>query len=84
MRTIELWAGYTSRGKKDERPTVVAAQRMLAYAGFADQRSVDGACASDGWFGPGTNAATLSFQSANGLVADGVIGNKTWKKLEGL
>ncbi len=84
MRTIELWAGYESKGKKDERPTVVAAQRMLAYDGFADQRSVDGACASDGWFGPGTDAATKDFQTFHGLAPDGVIGPNTWKKLEGL
>ncbi len=84
MRTIELWAGYQSKGKKDERPTVVAGQRMLAYDGFADQRTVDGSCASDGWFGSGTDAATKDFQTFHGLTPDGVIGPKTWKKLEGL
>ena len=83
MRTIGLWSGYQSKGKKDERPSVIAAQGMLAYHGHADKRSVDGACASDGWFGPGTVTATKSFQLARGLTPDGVIGDKTWKQLEG-
>ena len=83
MRQIELWSGYASKGKQDERPTVVAAQRMLAYHDFADQRTVDGACSSDGWFGAGTTASTKDFQQSRGLTPDGVIGEKTWKALEG-
>ncbi len=36
----------------------------------------------DGQFGPGTLSATKTFQSRNGLVVDGVIGDKTWYKLK--
>ena len=35
----------------------------------------------DGIFGGGTNNAVLSFQTANGLVADGIVGQNTWRTL---
>ena len=33
---------------------------------------------ADGNFGYGTRTAAMNFQKANGLVADGVVGNLTW------
>ena len=39
---------------------------------------------ADGDFGPLTKQAVINFQYANGLVADGVVGVKTWAKLLGL
>ncbi|MBT2492067.1 peptidoglycan-binding protein [Streptomyces sp. ISL-96] len=35
----------------------------------------------DGIFGTKTEAAVKWFQVKNGLSADGIVGNKTWKKL---
>ena len=35
----------------------------------------------DGIFGIGTNKAVMSFQKSNGLVADGIVGQNTWRKL---
>lgn len=35
----------------------------------------------DGDFGPKTEAAVKDYQKRNGLVADGIVGEKTWKSL---
>jgi putative chitinase len=38
---------------------------------------------ADGEFGPKTESAVKSWQTANGLVSDGVVGNTTWSKMFG-
>lgn len=50
-------------------------QQALKNAGFYDG-------AIDGKIGPATRDAIRSFQVANGLEADGVVGRKTWDKLK--
>jgi putative chitinase len=37
-----------------------------------------------GNFGPATEAAVKAFQTKNGLVADGIVGDGTWNKIMGL
>ena len=35
----------------------------------------------DGIFGSGTEKAVISFQKSNGLIADGIVGKNTWRKI---
>lgn len=53
---------------------VVLMQTLLAKAGSTLE--------IDGIFGIGTLTAVKSFQKKNGLVVDGIVGPKTWAKLE--
>jgi hypothetical protein len=53
---------------------VRAAQELMLRSGIA--------ITVDGDFGPATKSATISFQMAHGLHADGLIGPKTWAALD--
>ena len=43
-----------------------------------------GKAGADGDFGTGTASAVKKYQKAKGLTADGIVGEKTWKKLLGV
>ncbi len=51
-------------------PDVTLLQRTLQERGFSPGRV-------DGEFGPGTEAAVLAFQRSQGLLADGIVGQRT-------
>ena len=53
---------------------VVRLQQILNTAGV-------GPLAEDGTFGPKTDTAVRTFQGNVGLVADGIVGPKTWAQL---
>ncbi len=55
-------------------PDVRALQQALRRAGH-------GAVQPDGVFGPATRDAVLAFQRAQGLLADGMVGARTWARL---
>jgi len=56
-------------------PDVQEVQEKLNDAGH-------GPVDTDGIYGPGTAAAVKRFQAANGLTADGIVGEQTWAALE--
>lgn len=49
-------------------------QTLMADVGFFAGKK-------DGDFGPRTEEAVISFQSANGLIMDGIVGPSTWAEL---
>jgi len=53
---------------------VLMLQTRLAHYGYDPQ-------GLDGFFGPLTERAVISFQEQNGLTPDGVVGPQTWSKL---
>ncbi|MGA0617709.1 N-acetylmuramidase domain-containing protein [Paracoccus sp. KR1-242] len=65
---------YPKIGLGSRNPAVRQAQERLLLLGF-DPNGVDGI------FGAGTRAAVIAFQKSRGLVADGIIGPKTWAAL---
>ena len=56
---------------------VKAVQRMLYAIGHYNSTI-------DGQFGSLTESAVKAYQQANGLTADGIVGQKTWNKLLGV
>jgi peptidoglycan hydrolase-like protein with peptidoglycan-binding domain len=55
-------------------PEVKQLQQRLQQQGFNPG-------ATDGNFGVATKAAVIAYQQAKGIVADGIVGAKTWTTL---
>ena len=64
------------KGSKGD--TVKALQKQLMALGYDVGKK-----GADGDFGTDTLAAVKAFQKANGLKDDGIVGEATWKALEG-
>jgi hypothetical protein len=64
--------GHRELSKGDSGADVKALQEALISLGFSC-----GKWGADGEFGKATKSAVIAFQTANNLVADGVVGNKT-------
>lgn len=80
--SVYLGQNYVTRNNLANYPTlrtgsqgnfVYLLQYILSQNGFS--LSVDGV------FGPNTANAVQSFQTANGLTSDGIVGNNTWRTL---
>ncbi len=65
---------HTLLRRGDRGAEVRYLQELLMYAGYP--------VATDGDFGPATEAAVKEFQAASGLVPDGEVGPLTWQALE--
>jgi len=72
--TLSNLVGTVRQGDRNE---AVRAAQFLLRNKFGMNIAVDGV------FGPQTRDATLAFQRAHGLSADGVIGPNTWRTLFG-
>ncbi|MFI1352535.1 protein kinase [Streptomyces sp. NPDC020898] len=70
------YSGNGSTALGDQGKKVTQAQCILAKRGYDI-----GSAGVDGNFGESTEAAVLSFQSAKGLDADGIVGKSTWAAL---
>ena len=74
MAEVSPAAGYPTLKQGDKGPMVERVQVLLQAAGF-DPGPVDGI------YGTRTKAAAAAWQRTVGLVADGIIGPKSWAKL---
>ena len=63
-----------SKGDKGDKVRVL--QELLRGKGYDL-----GTYGADGDFGATTHRRVVGFQAANGLTADGIVGEKTWRKL---
>ena len=77
--TSKKEVGISTLQKGSEGKTVKALQILLIGYGHSC-----GSSGVDGDFGSATQKAVVSYQKANGLEADGVVGPMTWAKLLGV
>ena len=75
VKPTESYPGYLIK-KGQQSQDVRKVQSRLIELGYSC-----GNCGADSIFGNGTYNAVITFQKANGLSADGIVGPKTWEKL---
>ena len=74
---VPVPSGKPTLRKGDSGAYVVLMQSELIQRGYSC-----GSTGADGKFGTNTEKAVRAFQSASGLVVDGICGDKTWEALE--
>ncbi|MDD5679822.1 MAG: peptidoglycan-binding domain-containing protein [Candidatus Omnitrophica bacterium] len=82
--------GLEGELSKADSAKVTQSQASVGEAGKASSKQIQTALKNagfyegpvDGKIGKNTKKAIRAFQEANGLTADGVVGNKTWSKLK--
>lgn len=70
----------TENGQFADSLFSVGIQRVVYCAGFGTGANY--AAFADGEYGPGSEAAVQEFQRAEGLTDDGVVGPRTWGRLQ--
>lgn len=73
-KTVNITLNQLQKGDKGKQ--VMTLQRLLQGFGFSV-----GSAGIDGELGNDTIAGVKAFQKGNGLIADGVVGEKTWTAL---
>ena len=89
LRCREVYVFFPPAGAEDKTPIITArpSLRLGAKGEYVKQAqgllNKHGASLTvDGDFGAKTNAAVIAFQRVNGLIADGIVGVKTWAALD--
>ena len=75
---MDTYNGVATLKKGASGVDVLRMQRMLAANGYMDPANQGN---FDSQFGSGTESALKRFQSARGLTADGICGQKSWTSL---
>ena len=76
-KTVNIELNILRRGSEGKQVKTI--QRILCIRGWKDGNGR--ALEIDGSFGSATEHAVKSFQKSKNLIADGIIGEKTWNKL---
>lgn len=79
----QTWAVLLAQ-RETEEPEPARARPPLRYGDEGEDVKYLQECleiTADGDFGPATKAAVIAFQQSKGLVADGIVGAKTWAAL---